>query len=363
MNSLQAVESGVGDNLVKWSDQQLEIVAQGYPAEMREPFMWLGWFGREECARDLDVLTLRAKELGVLHDKTTWSKILRGKWNKDKDNKPLDSPVISAPKFLRAVQLLREDHRVREMAGKVPFIMTPTAKDIFNYIDVRRAPERVNRFGLIVGYTGTQKTATFKEYCRRHNHGMCVWIEAPETGSMAEFMVWLSTKYGGDHRESMSRARSRIFTTIKSRHTIIVDNAQSMYRQEKDTNQPIFSFLRRLQDEKQCTIILSITPEFHERLLTQMLAGYFEQFEGRAGGRRNFLVLPKYPPAEDVLEIAKAMGVRDAEKHLKYLTAIAEEPGRIRRLFEDLQEAKIRAERESKPITIAHLKEVREEED
>jgi DNA transposition AAA+ family ATPase len=361
MNTSLAIEAGIGDNFVKWTDRELDVIAQGYPQEMREPLMWLGWFGREECGRDLDILVSRAKELGIQHDKTSWSKILRGKWNKDKEGQPLISPVIALQKFLKAVQLLRDDHRVREMAGKVPFIMTPTAKDIFDYIDVRRAPERVNRFGVVVGYTGTQKTATFKEYCRRHNHGMCVWLEAPETGSMAEFMCWLGTKYGGAHTDSMNRARIRVFSTVKSRHTIIVDNAQSMYRAEKEYNQPTFSFLRRLQDEKQCTVILSITPEFHDKLMTQMLIGYFEQFEGRAGGRRNFLVLPKFPPAEDVLEIAKAFGLKDAEKHLEYLTAIAGEAGRVRRLFEDLQEAKICAEREKRPFSIGHVKEVRDE--
>ena len=178
---------------------------------------------------------------------------------------------------------------------------------------------------------------------------------------MAEFLSWLSTKYGGDHKEGMQRAKVRVFSTIKSRHTIIVDNAQAMYRADKDANQPIFSFLRRLQDEKQCTVILSITPEFHDKLLNQMLIGYFEQFEGRAGGRRNFLVLPKYPASEDVLAIAKAFGVQNAEKHVEYLTAIAQEAGRVRRLFEDLQEAKINAEREKRPLTIGHVKEVRGE--
>jgi len=361
MTSTQAIQENQAANLVFWTDRELESIALGYPDEIREPFMWLGWFGREECSRDLDVLTSRAKDLGVQHDKTTWSKILRGRWNKGKDNEPLPSPVIALPKFLRAVQMLREDHRVREMAGKVPFIMTPTAGDIFAYIDVRRASERVNRFGVIVGFTGTQKTATFKEYCRRHNHGQCVWLEAPENGSHAEFMRWLATKYGGGHSDGLQKAAVRVFSTVKSRHTIIVDNAQAMYRADQGTNQRIFSFLRRLQDEKQCTVILSITPEFHNRLTTAMMTGYFEQFEGRAGGRKKFLVLPAFPPEEDVLCIAKAFGLRDAERHLAYLVKIAEEPGRVRRLFEDLQEAKVAAEAEKKPLTIGHVKEARDE--
>jgi len=238
IDSNTAIEINQEQNLVRWDDRSLDTIAHTYPEEMREPFMWLGWFGREECHRELNALVERATEVGIDHDKTTWSKILRGKWNKDRDNNPLPSPVISMAKFLSAVKKLRDDHRVREMAGKVPYIITPTSTDIFNFVDVRRAPERVNRFGVIVGPTGSQKTATLKEYCRLHNHGMCAWLEAPENGAMSEFVVWLAVKYGGAHVMSYSRARSLVFSTVKHRHTIIVDNAQAMYREDQGNRQP-----------------------------------------------------------------------------------------------------------------------------
>ncbi len=93
-----------------------------------------------------------------------------------------------------------------------------------------------------------------------------------------------------------------------------------------------------------------------------MLQGYFEQFEGRAGGRRNFLVLPEYPPEEDVLAFAQAFKLQHADKHLPYLVKIAQEPGRVRSLLEDLQAAKVAAEGEGKALTIGQVKEARGEE-
>lgn len=356
-----ALEINQEGNFIRWDDRSLEIVTQSYPEALREPVLWLGWFGREECNKDVDTLYERAKELGIQHDKTNWSKILRGRWNKDREGNALPSPIIALDKVLKAIQTLREDHRVREMAGKVPFILTPTAQDIFNFIDVRRSIERVNRFGVVVGYTGSQKTATFKEYCRQNNHGLCVWMEAPESGSMAEFTTFLSVKYGGTAGDNLKKHRERIFKTVNDRRTIIIDNAQAMYRPAADTQQPIFNFLRRLQDEKRCTVILSITPEFNVRLRDKMLQGYFEQFEGRAGGRRNFLILPDYPPEDDVLMIAKAFGLRDAEKHIDYLVRIAKDAGRVRLLFQDLQDGKQIAEQEKRPFTIGHVKEARGE--
>lgn len=354
----RAVADGLPGSM-KLDDLTLDTIAKTYPEELREPFMWLGWFAREECHRELDVLTTRAEELNVRFDKQTWSKILRGKWNKDKYDNPLPHPVVALPKLLKAIATLREDHRVREMAGKIPFIPTPTTELIFNFIDVRRAPERVNRFGVVVGRTGTQKTATFKEYQRLHNHGLCTWQEAPENGSVKEFITQLSVKYGGGWQDSYERHRQRIFKTVKSRNTIIIDNAQTLYLPKRGNDQPVFNLLRRLQDERQCTVILSITFEFHQRLLQSMMQGYFEQFEGRAGGRRNFLVLPDHPGEEDVLAIAQAFKLRDAEKHLEFLVGIVHEPGRIRRLFEDLQQARVEAG--DGQLTIKHVKAARDE--
>ena len=349
-------------NLLRLDDLTLEKHAAAYPEEMREPFMWLGWYLREECGRDLEVLTTRLRDNGIENDKTTWSRILRGRWKQDATGAELPSPILAVPKFLRAVKCLRDEQRIREMAGKVPFIMTPTAQSIMDFIDIRRAPERVNRFGIVEGWTGTQKTATYREYCRQHNHGLCVWLEAPENGSIKEFLMWLGSKYGGAHSDGYERLRRRVIASVKSRNTIIIDNAQTMYDERRGQNQPAFNFLRRLQDERGCTIILSITHDAGEKMRDAMLQGYLEQFEGRAGGRRNFHLVPKYPTQEDILAIAEAFGLKDAKQHLDYMEKIAREPGRVRILFEDLQTAKVQAQAEKKGLTIEHVKQARDEE-
>jgi DNA transposition AAA+ family ATPase len=348
---------------LKLDDLTLEKQAAGYPEEMREPFNWLGWYVREKCHRDLDVLTSKLKAFGIAHDKTTWSKILRGRWNKDSNDKILAVPILALPKFLKVVEMLREDQELEERAGKVPFVATSTTKLIFDFLDTLRAPERINKFGVVVGYTGSQKTASFKEYQLRHNHGLCTWQESPENGSVKEFVLTLGAKYGGGFSDSYECARQRIFRTVKNKQTIIVDNAQSLYKPKMGNDQQVFNLLRRLNDERGCAVVLSITPEFHKKLVNEMLQGYFEQFEGRAGGRRNFLELPEFPPEEDVLAIAEAFKLKEAEKHLAYLSKIAREPGRVRRLFGDLQDAKVVAESEEKPLTISHVRVIRGEED
>lgn len=355
------------DIAIRYDDLTLQRHAASYPEELREPFMWFGWFVREKCSGQLDILVDRAGRLGIDTDKTTWSKIFRGKYDQDGDGNKM-TPCLALKKLLRYIEQFRETDRLADLAGKIPFVWTPTARTIEAFIDSKRALERVNKIGVVVGFTGSQKTASFKEYCRLHNHGTCVWMEMPENGSMKEFVVTLATKYGGARRDSYEGARSRVMETLMPKagavpRTIVVDNAQAGYRDKHGAEQPVFNFIRRMGDETGATFILSFTPEFHNKLRTEQgLQSYFEQFEGRAGGSRGFLVLPEYASEEDVQAIAESFKLRDVEKHLAELVKIARERGRIRRLFEDLQQAKIDAEADGKALTINYVRAARGEE-
>lgn len=330
-----------------------------YPEDLREPVLWLANYLREECARDLDILTEVARKLGISFDKTSWGKVLRGRWNRDADGNETPSPIISISKLLRAIESLRRDASLRDLAGKVPFVMTPTAELIFNFVDKKRAPDRVNKFGMIVGHTGTQKTATLKEYCRRNNHGTCVRVEAPETASHTQFITDLAERYGCSRQATWDRKRNTIRQSVSDKRTIIVENVQRLYDERQGSNQKVFSFLQKLQDDTDCTVILTLTPVFVSKLKRSIAEGYFEQFIGRAGGERDILTLEDYPSEEDVLQIAESFRVVDAKKVLPYLAQIAREPGRIRVLFEALQEARIASK--SGAISVQLIKSVRSE--
>lgn len=339
----------------------LEQRALLYPEELREPYVWLGCYLREECSREYDILTDRAKKIGITFDKTTWSKVLRGKWNRDANDQLVETPVVALPKLLKAIDSLRKDARVKEQGGRVPFIETATTKSIFDYVDKKRSPDRVCKFGVVIGETGNQKTAAFKEYCRQNNHGACVWLDAPETPSVYKFKTDLAVRYGRPAEESLPKKEHAIRRAINERKTIIVENVQRLYDPKLEGRQLIFDYLQKLQEESGCTIIISFTPTFEKTFTAGRARGFFEQFEGRAGGSKTFLRLPEYPPEEDVLTIGRAFKLASAEKHLDYLTALTHQPGRIRILFETLQEAKIRAERRKETLTLEHLKYVRDE--
>jgi hypothetical protein len=335
----------------------LDQRAEHLPESMRELFVWLGCYCREECGRDIDILADKFKAINIHHDKTTWSRILRGMWQQDAHGNKTASPCLAEDKFIKAVTALRNDTRIKELGGRVPFVKTPTSQDIWHYIDKKRAPDRINKFGLIIGETGTQKGASMREYCRLNNHGICGLIEAAESPSMNQFMDDLIAIYTNSSQGGMMRKKAYIRRVVNHKRTIMLENIQRLYDPRAGDKQPVFSFLQKLQEDTGCTIILSLTPTFEQTLLGGAARMFFEQFEGRAGGRRTFLRLPPFPPEEDVVMIAQAFGLLDVKKYSSELVAIAHEEGRIRRLFEVLQDAKIEAESLKSKLTIDHVRE------
>lgn len=339
---------------IKWDDLTIEAESLHIPEQYRKDFLWLKKFTRDNADRDVDRLLECFRKVGVFRDRTTWSKILRGLMMRTAkgESKP---PVISFENFKCDVEALRTGIRQEALKGKVPFIPTSTTQSIFDYIDERREVTRVNKFGVVIGHTGTQKTATFKEFKLQRDDVW--WFEAPENGAVGEFLTCMGICSGLSPQQSGDRKRNHLLKSVRPHHCIIIDNCQDLYRPEWKDRQPSFSFLRRLQDETGCVIILSITPTFRDVLTGQVMAEYFEQFEGRSGGAKTWLTLTEYAPPEDVVAIANGFGLAEAEKHQALLVKISRERGRIRRLFEDLQGAKVLAAGD--PLTIEHVTEYR----
>lgn len=377
MNQKDIKTVGTDDRVLRLDDPTMLTRVEHYPDELREPVLWLAAYVRNECNRDLDLLAGHAGKLGISFDKTTWSKVLRGLWNRSAGGEAT-GPIVSLKKLTDSLASLRRDVALREMAGKVPFVMTPTAQGIFHFVDKKRAPDRINKFGMIVGHTGTQKSATLSEYCRRNNHGTCVKIEAPATPSQTQFITDLAEHYGCSRQATWDRKRNTIRESVNERRCIMVENVQRLYSEKEAENQRVFNYLQKLQDDTGCTIILTLTPVFVSKLRNRIAEGYFEQFIGRAGGTRDILTLEAYPSAEDVEAIATSFGIDWLDKPtswrvpnlpadapdvtgpaLEYLTSIAREEGRVRILFECLQDAKVLAGK--KPITLAHVRTARDE--
>lgn len=328
---------------------KLQALFAGYPPEILDECLWLGAFLREQCSRNLSALCALAGKRGFELHETTLSRILRGKLFNDDG-----APLMKLAKLRQLIAALRQEDQLARLAGKVAFIETPTWEQFRDYADFKRAPETVCKFGLIIGPTGSQKSACGKHYAALNNHGVCIHMETPETPTMGRFVTKLAVKYGVSEFHNIEKKRERITEAVNDRSCLIVDNIQRMYKDRHGWSQPVFNFLQQLQDDTNCTVLLVCVPEFEITLSRGMDKGYFEQFEGRVGGRSEFLVLPEYPTGEDVLAIASAFKLRDAEQHQAELEKIARARGRIRILFNALQKGTRLAD--GKQLAMRHVR-------
>lgn len=342
----------------------IDAVCSAYPEAVRDAVAWLaGWY-REQCKQNRDVLVQRVRSAcGVDRSWNYFYQVFTGRYFMTKQGE--EPPAGQIAKFLELVEKLRAQDRFYTTAGKIQFVETNTYRRIASYIDSRRMAEAICKFGVIIGYTGLQKSASFRHYTMLNNHGATIHIEAPDRPRLNLLIDDLATAYGAHLRDRTSKKIQIITEAVSKDRTIIIDNAQRLRRPETGYDQPVFSFLQKLQDDTDCTIILSLTP-ITAKFLTDTVGverWYFEQFEGRAGGRETFLVLDDWTPKEDLLQIAAAFGIDRAElrasENIKFLTKLSRQPGRIRIYFDTLQRAKRLAVADNKRLTVSDVMDLR----
>src|SRR3569832_270486 len=136
---------------LRLDDESLQLYASRYTdARTREPVVWLGRYIRNKCNGSIEALVSKSKTLQIQTSYATIHKILTGKYFNTKEAQANGS----VPNFIQLVNALKKRDSLESMAGRVPFIETPTYRKISSYIDSKCAPERICKFGIIIGHTG-----------------------------------------------------------------------------------------------------------------------------------------------------------------------------------------------------------------
>lgn len=344
--------------MYKLDAASLTAKAERLPEAVQSQFLWLGAYCRTECQGDVKILHERFKKLDVDHNITSWQKILRGQFYHDASGLRQKHPAISEINFKEAVRTLQENAHRFSGEGTIGFVLTPSAQTMVDYVDLKAAPYRINRCGMIIGETGNSKSATMNYYkCQHPSHVLLT--EAPYRPSSNLLAEALADCLGYGDQNSKRRKERYLQDNLTSEHRVIIENIQRIYDPSLEENQQSFSLLQRLQEQTHCCLIFTLTPLAEKKMLRGAQKEFFEQFIGRCGGVRGLLRLPAYPSEEDVLAIARAYAMKDADKSLTYLSKFAREQGRIRPLFEYFQNAKLLADDQKQPLTIKHLQAVR----
>lgn len=330
-----------------------------YPDDVKEDATWLYQFNQSQFTGHYPLLAaLVRKEAKLDLSDQYFYQVLGGKYFRPDPNKP-GKVLGSVERFKEVVEWLRRWSIFNSEAGGMPFVETPTWKELDDYITAVRAPENPCKFGAVAGSTGSGKSRMLKRWALLHNHGNTAHVEAPSSGRLPRFQMKLGAQFGISLTAETHERLVRLAECITSKRTIIIDNVQKLYNPKSGANQPVLNYLQELQDDTGCTIILSWTPVFTQTLRDETNTQYFEQFVGRMGGLDSIFELPEYAPKADLKAIAEKMRVCGGEKALTIMKGWSRQPGRLRILFKRLHLARLEANEEgSKDIKLAHLEAV-----
>lgn len=330
-----------------------------YPDPIRERVRWLIGYWLDECLGSNTGLRAIACKAG--HDKSEeYYYNLIGGYNFKTSTGTWKEGGKAWGEFLEIYEAIKRYAEQAARQGRMTFVETPTYRCIHDFITARRSLNAVCKIGGITGPTGGQKTAALKQYALLNNHGAVIRIEAPACPRVGVLQRKIADKYHIPATRLIYNAgrEAAIREQVNETRTIIIDNAQRLYVPGKGSDQPCFNWLLELQEDTECTLILSFTTDFTDVLTAGRAKGYFEQFIGRMGGAQDLLRLPDYTPASDLRVIAKAFGLQDGKGAMDYLHRWSRADGRIRIVFSRLQRAKEFAKLDGRDrITLADLEE------
>lgn len=329
-----------------------ELIAH-YPAEAHEDVVWLRTYLSRRCNDDVQTLMKHATAKGFNNDYNYFYQVLTGRYFRTDAAGKVQGSVKN---LLKLCEQLKVYDTFANTLAKLRFVETSSFRQINEYVQRKSTAFNACRFGGIIGHTGSGKSAAFKEIVRRERPGLVIHMESPADASLSQFIHKLGFLFGGKHHDGLATKRTRIREKLHEGHILIIDNVQRCYDARKGSHQPIFSYLQEVQDDTNCTVILSWTPvaEFFEEALSN---AYFEQFVGRIGGEREILRLSDYTSDEDIELIAASFTLSEAdiEELMPRLRALVREKGRVRSLFNALQRGNRRANLKKEQFTAKHL--------
>ena len=326
-----------------------------YPVEAIDATLALHSYLFRRCEGNLNVLVEHARLKGFNHDYGFFYQLLSGRYFRPdpKTGKPQGSwrNVVDLWKQLQVFDLFAK------ALSKIRFVETSVWERINTYVQVKNTPFNACRFGAIVGHTGMMKTESFHELGRRAKAGTIFRIEAPAQPKLNQFIHKLAHALGAEKTWTIARKMEHIRVNVVGR-VLIIDNVQRCFNHRSGASQPVFDYMQEIQEDTGCTIIICWTPV--ERQFEGEFTGgaYFEQFIGRIGGEREILRLEDYPVDEDIEKIALsfALSAADVEALMPRFRLLVREKGRIRALFNALQQGSRLATAEGKPFRAAHVR-------
>ena len=283
----------------KIAGERVRASVRELPANQRDDVFWFYNFlvRLDPDKQTLGKILRKPGGAGYYSDSSIIHLLTGGRGNRGESTEVIHSAIVA----------LRKIEEPREEQAESGFIETR----LFKVIEDRALKAlRRQRIAWVFGDSQIGKSAALKEIRRRHNHGTTIYVEVPSGGSLGKFLVALAEALNIRVKGRMRDIEQAILSAIDSTNLLLIDEAHRFFEgREKSAGMSAFSFIRLLWNKCQCGMLLAMTNEGRDELLTGRHAKSLQQLWRR---RITPLQLPAFPPDDDAALFAHAFGLPDA---------------------------------------------------
>lgn len=192
-----------------------------------------------------------------------------------------------------------------ESADNPDFIETSLAKRMYAAFDKTRALKTVT---ILWGRLGIGKSVIAKEYIRTKPIGQTMFVRVPAGASFAVFVKTVARALGVARGGRTDEIRERIIQLLAmGQRLLIVDELhQAFLTMRGDTSVKVCEFLREIQDESQCGMVLIGTEVLEEHIFRGPHKAALEQLVDRGTIQ---IPLPQKATQPDIRKFLDAYGL------------------------------------------------------
>lgn len=189
-----------------------------------------------------------------------------------------------------------------------------------------------NSITMITGESRMGKTESAKLWRDANNHGTSVLVTAPPIGGSKVLLQRIATAVGVSKNKSMADMFEAITRSFNRNRILIIDEAHRLMPSNSRSNPVNIEILRDLHDQTGCGLAFIATQRFSDDL--HKSSYQFEQILGRIGMP---IRLKRVIPAKDIMPIIQQYIPEPSREMVDQCKAIANDPGRLGILAEDLK--------------------------
>jgi DNA transposition AAA+ family ATPase len=272
------------------------------------------------CISDEHPLSVAELAERVQADHTLIRRLFQGKYLHPQTGARL--PI--SEKLLKAMREFLRLEGERMSARRVGFLMTPTARSIFNYCDLARESQTPV---FIIGPSHIGKTWALREYTEQNNHGRTIYVRLKAASGLGGMIKAIGAALGISDKANTADMIARIKRGLKSNMLLVLDEVhQLVYTYRKESFFACLEVLREIYDETGAGVVICATDLLFKRVADNR--GELEQFFRRGVHKK---ILPAQPQRGDVAMIAEASGLEMPDRDDRVTvtvngTAITERP-------------------------------------